>query len=155
MSAALCSSAAAFSLYSVADIVDWTRLRNIQQELYILIAICSIVSQLASLLDLNSLHNLSRTCRQFRVNLLQFRDQLVTQSLRCSKEDLQRGEALAARLRESRMIWRTSGPEAREWQGHRITSGKVGKCARDMVGECRRCGTIVCRVRLLSPPRRA
>lgn len=25
--------------------------------------------------------------------------------------------------------------------------GKAGDCARDMVGECRRCGTVVCRVR--------
>jgi len=25
-------------------------------------------------------------------------------------------------------------------------SGKVGRCARDLVGECRRCGRIVCRV---------
>lgn len=28
----------------------------------------------------------------------------------------------------------------------RLTSGKVGRCARDMVGECQRCGTVVCRV---------
>ena len=28
----------------------------------------------------------------------------------------------------------------------RMTRGKVGKCARDMVGECRRCSKVVCRV---------
>jgi hypothetical protein len=26
--------------------------------------------------------------------------------------------------------------------------GKVGECARDLVGGCRRCGTVVCRVGL-------
>jgi hypothetical protein len=29
----------------------------------------------------------------------------------------------------------------------RMTRGKVAKCARDMVGECRRCTKVVCRVR--------
>jgi hypothetical protein len=28
----------------------------------------------------------------------------------------------------------------------RFTSGKIGPCARDMVGECRKCSEIVCRV---------
>jgi len=101
----------------------------------------SIVSQLASLLDLNTLHSLSRTCRQFRVNLLQFRDQLVTQSLRCSNEDAQLDAAPSDRQREPYKILRRN-----EWPGPRITSGKVGKCARDMVGECKRCGTVICRV---------
>jgi hypothetical protein len=27
-----------------------------------------------------------------------------------------------------------------------MTSGKVGSCARDMVGECQRCAKVVCRV---------
>lgn len=28
----------------------------------------------------------------------------------------------------------------------KLTSGKIGKCARDMVAECRRCSRVVCRV---------
>lgn len=31
-------------------------------------------------------------------------------------------------------------------------TGKVGDCARDMVGGCRRCGRIVCRVSSASDP---
>jgi hypothetical protein len=32
-----------------------------------------------------------------------------------------------------------------------MTSGKFGACARDMVGECRRCGIVVCRVSFSLP----
>lgn len=105
----------------------------------------SIVISLAGHLDLNSLHDLSRTCRQFRANLLQCRKQLVAQSLRCSKEDEDRSSTLADRLREARLAWRTNGGSS---YAGRITSGKVGKCARDFVAECRSCGTVVCRVSL-------
>ncbi|KAG9646715.1 hypothetical protein KCU64_g10420, partial [Aureobasidium melanogenum] len=42
-----------------------------------------IISEIARHLDLNSLHDLSRTCRQFRANLLQHRRQLIPQTLRC------------------------------------------------------------------------
>lgn len=103
----------------------------------------SIVISLAGHLDLNSLHDLSRTCRQFRANLLQCRRQLIAQSLRCSKEDDERSSTLADRLREARLAWRMNGSST---HSGRITSGKVGQCARDMVGECKSCGTVVCRV---------
>lgn len=103
----------------------------------------SIVISLAGHLDLNSLHDLSRTCRQFRANLLQCRKQLIAQSLRCSKEDEDRSSTLADRLREARLAWRTNGGSS---YAGRITSGKVGKCARDLVAECRNCATVVCRV---------
>ena len=51
---------------------------------------------------------------------------------------------LADRLKESFAVWHTNGDYV---PSGRLTSGKVGQCARDKVGECRRCGTIVCRVR--------
>jgi len=76
------------------------------------------------------------------VNLLQFRDKLVTSTLHCSKEDAQLGATPADKQREPNTIIL----QRNEWPGPRITSGKVGKCARDMVGECRRCGTVICRV---------
>ncbi|KAK8190272.1 hypothetical protein IWZ00DRAFT_515834 [Phyllosticta capitalensis] len=98
-----------------------------------------IVTQLASLLDLNSLHDLSRTCRQFRANLLQYRNQLVAQSLKCSNDELPTEPRQAL-----------NGVDRRP--GDRITSGKIGKCARDMVGECRRCGVVVCRNCTSKPP---
>lgn len=95
------------------------------------------MSQLASQLDLNTLHSLSRTCRQFRANLLQYRDQLIRHTLHCEFEHADLGARLGSRLREA----------ATNFQGSRqLTSGRVGKCARDMVAECQRCGTVVCRV---------
>ncbi|KAI9780671.1 MAG: hypothetical protein M1839_006612 [Geoglossum umbratile] len=45
-----------------------------------------IISQIVRDLDLNDLHALALTCRQFRANLLPFRRRLVTQSLRCAVE---------------------------------------------------------------------
>jgi hypothetical protein len=108
------------------------------------------VASLAVLLDLNSLHNLSRTCRQFRSTLLLYRDQLVTRTLRCENEDevvpLEVRAELAARYREPRQAWILAGGDSPYGPNGRLTSGKVGKCARDMVAECKRCGTVVCRV---------
>jgi hypothetical protein len=99
----------------------------------------SIVRQLASQLDLNTLHDLARTCRQFRANLLEYRDQLIRHTLHCDNEDDAAGARLDARLQEARGSSR-SAPQ--------LTSGRVvmGKCARDMVAECQRCATVVCRV---------
>ncbi|KAH9878275.1 hypothetical protein J1614_003492 [Plenodomus biglobosus] len=88
-----------------------------------------IVRQLASQLDLNTLHDLSRTCRQFRANLLDFRSQLVKHTLHCGNE----GSSSSASPRQ-------------------LTSGRVGQCARDMVGDCQRCGTVVCRNCTMKPP---
>ncbi|KAF2260034.1 hypothetical protein CC78DRAFT_620537 [Lojkania enalia] len=102
-----------------------------------------IVRQLASQLDLNSLHNLSRTCRQFRANLLEYRDQLVKRSLRCVFEDADMGSKLARKLKESHSTFSYA---------RQLMSGKVGKCARDMVSECQRCGGVVCRNCIIKPP---
>jgi hypothetical protein len=102
----------------------------------------SIVSQLTSLLDLNTLHDLSRTCRQFRANLLQYRIMLKTLTLRCANEipdlaAMSGAEHYDPSVSHMRRMRKTSG---------RFTSGKIGPCARDMVGECRKCSEIVCRV---------
>ncbi|KAF2087732.1 hypothetical protein K490DRAFT_23186, partial [Saccharata proteae CBS 121410] len=92
-----------------------------------------IVTQLASLIDLNTLHNLSRTCRQFRANLLEYRNQIVSRTLHCCNEEVPAGPRLGLRLAEMR--------------------GKIGQCARDMVGDCRNCGLVVCRNCTCKPPR--
>lgn len=99
----------------------------------------SIVRQLASQLDLNTMHDLSRTCRQFRANLLESRDQLIRHTLHCEFEDDAAGTRLGVRLQEARGSPRSA---------RQLTSGRVvlGKCARDMVAECQRCATVVCRV---------
>ncbi|KAH0542065.1 hypothetical protein FGG08_003530 [Glutinoglossum americanum] len=80
-----------------------------------------IISQIARDLDLNDLHALALSCRQFRANLLPFRSRLVTQSLRCDI-DAERGQ----------VAWEASA--RKKW-----------RCARDMVAECRKCARVVCR----------
>lgn len=101
------------------------------------ILIHSIVRQLASQLDLNTLHDLSRTCRQFRVNLLEYRDQLVKHTLHCCNEQDDAVDKAASRMADVKFSLSSS---------RSLTSGRIGKCARDMVGECQRCGVVVCRV---------
>ncbi|KAI4765617.1 hypothetical protein E4T52_06259 [Aureobasidium sp. EXF-3400] len=105
----------------------------------------SIISEIARHLDLNSLHDLSRTCRQFRANLLQHRRQLIPHTLRCVS-DVSAASQKPRSVKESEEedAWITRGPAGIRIP--RLTSGKFGACARDMVGECRRCGTIVCRL---------
>jgi hypothetical protein len=100
-------------------------------------ATCSIVSQLGRQIDLNTLHDLSRTCRQFRANLLEYRNQLIRHTLHCESEEADLGARLGTRLLEAQVSFRSS---------RQLTSGRMGKCARDMVGECQRCGSVVCRV---------
>lgn len=110
--------------------------------------ISSIVKAIARAVDLNTLHALSRTCRQFHVNLDPFRHQLVRETLRCENEYI---ETVSDMLGEGAVIPRSVKSVLRllsqgSADSGRMTRGKVGRCARDMVGECRRCSTIVCRV---------
>ena len=102
-----------------------------------------IISEIATHLDLNSLHDLSRTCRQIRANLLQHRRQLIPHTLRCVS-DVTAASREPGFGAEEDDTWITRGPAGIRIP--RLTSGKFGACARDMVGECRRCGTVVCRV---------
>ncbi|KAK7185873.1 uncharacterized protein CC84DRAFT_1222411 [Paraphaeosphaeria sporulosa] len=92
-----------------------------------------IARQLARQLDLNSLHDLSRTCRQFRANLLEYRDQLIRHTLHCDFDV------------EDEAIPRPTGSRL-------LTSGRVARCARDMVAECQRCAAVVCRNCTIKPP---
>jgi hypothetical protein len=95
----------------------------------------------ASSIDLNTLDNLSRTCRQIRDNLLQYRKMLLVSTLHCINEDLpvDPEETLRYRARAGNWYYMQDAGRA----GY---IGKSGQCARDMVGGCRRCGTVVCRV---------
>lgn len=102
-------------------------------------------------MDLNTLHALSQTCRQFHTNLTPYRQQLTKQTLRCENEYvetlsdmLNSGAAIPDSVKSVlRLLSQGAG------QSGRMTRGKVSKCARDMVGECRRCSKIICRVGLL------
>jgi hypothetical protein len=113
----------------------------------------SIISEIARHLDLNSLHHLSRTCRQFRANLLQHRRQLIPKTLRCVSDAPPPSLRIPGSDTEDEDTWVTRGPSGIRIP--RLTSGKFGACARDMVGECRRCGTVVCRVSIPPPSQKA
>lgn len=97
----------------------------------------------ASSIDLNTLDNLSRTCRQIRAGLLQYRKVLLASTLHCSNDHLpvDPGQALRYRARAGNWFYM-------EDMSRPSYFGKPGLCARDLVAECRRCGTVVCRVSL-------
>ncbi|KAM3075077.1 hypothetical protein ACMFMG_007465 [Clarireedia jacksonii] len=99
-----------------------------------------IITLIASHIDLNTLDALSHTCRQIRVNLLQFRSQLLISTLHCENEDVELDPEHTFRYRARAADWYfvESGSAAHG-------PGKVGDCARDMVRECRRCSRVVCR----------
>ncbi|KAJ5477938.1 hypothetical protein N7530_003447 [Penicillium desertorum] len=112
-----------------------------------------IVKEIARAIDLNTLYALSSTCRQFHVNLAPFRHQLVRETLRCENEYI---ETLAEMLDSGsvlpdsvksviRLLSRPSGEQTR------MTRGKVSKCARDMVGECRRCAKVLAELHNQTP----
>jgi hypothetical protein len=100
-----------------------------------------VVISIASHIDLNTLDALSRTCRQVRANLLQFRTQLLSATLHCENEDVQLDPDNTLRYRTRAADWYFA-EVGRDASG----TGKVGDCARDLVGGCRRCGRVVCRV---------
>ncbi|KAL1959160.1 hypothetical protein VTO42DRAFT_2665 [Malbranchea cinnamomea] len=98
-----------------------------------------VVKEIARSVDLNTLHALSMTCRQFRANLLQFRNQLVRETLRCRNESLSVGESYTEYAGLGRNIPGVPAVLAP------TSYGKRNRCARDMVGECQRCAKVVCR----------
>ncbi|PYI00463.1 hypothetical protein BO78DRAFT_434373 [Aspergillus sclerotiicarbonarius CBS 121057] len=113
-----------------------------------------IIKEIARSVDLNTLHALSRTCRQFHANLAPYRQQLIKQTLRCENEYI---ETLSDMLDSGasipnsvKSVLRLLSQNARS--SGRMTSGKVAKCARDMVAECRRCSKVVCRNCIIKPP---
>lgn len=89
---------------------------------------------------------MAQTCRQIRAQLLPHRSLLVSQTLRCINETTSLNIKLANGLRGMREEWNntTYGPNG--VRVNRITSGRVGACARDMVEGCKCCGVVVCRV---------
>ncbi|KAL9136608.1 MAG: hypothetical protein Q9175_002168, partial [Cornicularia normoerica] len=82
-----------------------------------------IVTQVAYNVDLNTLDALSRTCRQIRANLLQYRNRLVQQTLRCENEFR---DAESAESEKVGQKWHMIGGT-----GYQV-SGKASTCARDL-----------------------
>ncbi|KJY02497.1 hypothetical protein TI39_contig48g00009 [Zymoseptoria brevis] len=109
-----------------------------------------VVSDLTKYLDLNTLSELARTCRQAREDLLQHRSILISQTLRCSNQNVTPGKRLADALNASRDAWNSHGRT--DVTIGRISSGKVGACATDMVGDCRKCGVVICRNCVMKAP---
>ena len=101
----------------------------------------SIVIAIVSCIDLTTLDNLSRTCRQVREALLEYRKVLLISSLRCCNDELPPGREETQRYRVRAGNWYYM-----EDTGRTCYYGKSGCCARDLVTECRRCGNVVCRV---------
>ncbi|KAI1207192.1 uncharacterized protein F4807DRAFT_436014 [Annulohypoxylon truncatum] len=106
-----------------------------------------IVMAIASSIDLNTLDNLSRTCRQVRQALLQYRSVVLAHTLHCVNEDvpIDPEDTFRYRARAGNWYYMEDGRTG-------DYSGKSGSCARDMVAECRRCGTVVCRNCAIKPP---
>ncbi|KAH6986219.1 hypothetical protein BKA56DRAFT_670403 [Ilyonectria sp. MPI-CAGE-AT-0026] len=104
-----------------------------------------IVIAIASSIDLNTLDSLSRTCRLVHHGLLQYRSILLSSTLRCCNETVavDPAETFRYRARAGNWFYMEDG---------RNYSGKSGDCARDMVGECRRCSQVICRNCAIKPP---
>lgn len=104
----------------------------------------SVVISIASCIDLTTLDSLSRTSRYIHDGLIQYRKSLLAATLRCTNElePVDREQALRYRARASNWHYMDGG---------RSYAAKSGSCARDMVGECRRCSDVICRV-IFFPP---
>ncbi|KAK3685840.1 hypothetical protein B0T22DRAFT_231943 [Podospora appendiculata] len=107
-----------------------------------------VILSVASSIDLNTLDNLARTCRQIRAGLLQYRTALLVSTMHCSNEHLPVDPEETIRYRARASNWFYMQDASRS----SYHCGKSGQCARDLVAECRRCGIVVCRNCAIKPP---
>ncbi|KAL4808429.1 hypothetical protein BDV18DRAFT_134974 [Aspergillus unguis] len=116
-----------------------------------------VAKEIARAVDLSTLYALSGTCRQFYANLAPYRVQLAKQTLRCENEYI---ETLSEMLQSGTAIPESVKSVIRllsrgALSSGQLTSGKISKCARDMVAECRGCSKVVCRNCTAKPPNSA
>ncbi|KAL5340505.1 hypothetical protein BJX70DRAFT_361187 [Aspergillus crustosus] len=116
-----------------------------------------IAKEISRSIDLSTLQALSETCRQFYANLAPYRSQLAKQTLRCENEYI---ETLSDMLHSGTAIPDSVKSVIRllsrgAMSSGQLTSGKISKCARDMVKECRGCSRVVCRNCTAKPPNSA
>ena len=102
----------------------------------------SVVMAVAAHLDLNDLDSLSRTCRGVHDSLLQYRSILLKSTVHCVNEELPVDPESTLRYRARAGNWYYMEDTSRS----SYYNGKAGSCARDMVSNCRKCSTVVCRV---------
>ena len=123
-----------------------------------------VALSLSSYLDLNDLHSLSLTCRNIHSSLVQYALRLKSNSLRCAFDnrpllsdllatqiDL---ESPASDPQDQTADTNVTVPSTISFQtlyalhtsrSSGWTGTKICACARDLVAECRKCGTVVCR----------
>ncbi|KGQ09711.1 hypothetical protein BBAD15_g4946 [Beauveria bassiana D1-5] len=113
-----------------------------------------IVVGVVSHIDLTTLDSLARASRMIHHGLVQYRVALLAATLRCSNENLPLDTA--ARANAGIDSYTDTSRQA-------AGAAKASRCcARDMVGECRRCAAVICRAShltlhlpLMRPQRRA
>lgn len=123
-----------------------------------------VAFSLSSYLDLNDLHSLSLTCRSIHSSFTQYAKRLKSNSLKCAFDSQPLlSELIALQLSSSAInsdsqialtgADRTEASLTRPQffqslyssRGPGCSSSKISACARDLVAECRKCGTPVCR----------
>ncbi|KAG5966096.1 hypothetical protein E4U57_003003 [Claviceps arundinis] len=104
-----------------------------------------IIASIVSSIDLNTLDALARSCRSVHHGLIQYRSVLLTSTLHCRNENISVNAEDFSRYRAQ-----ASGRHYME--NGRGYHGKSGRCARDMVDECRKCGDVICRNCAIKPP---
>lgn len=109
-----------------------------------LISVESIVAGIVSHLDLTSLDSLARTSRAMHCSLVQSRAALLATTLRCSNEIASIDTKTTPLHHASRANFGTDA-YANVASRRTADTSKASRCARDMVGECRRCAAVICR----------
>jgi hypothetical protein len=104
-----------------------------------------IVIAIVASIDLNTLDALARTSRRIHDALIQYRTGLIAATLRCANTGVafDPSETFRFRARAGNWFYMEDG---------RNYNGKAGHCATDLVSECRRCATVICRNCTIKPP---
>lgn len=111
----------------------------------------SVALSLSAHLDLNDLHSLSLTSRSIHQSLSQYARRLKTISLRCTFDSQPLLSDLRKALEPTDSLSTHLDSRAAENEIHLTQPGqlssafKISGCARDLVADCRRCGTVICR----------
>jgi hypothetical protein len=106
-------------------------------------------------IDLNTLDSLARTSQLIHQALVQCKGSLIKSTLHCinSEEPIDRDYTLRNRARAGVHHFNWEGTPLRNSNSYLPYNGKSGKCALDLVSECRKCGVPVCRVCFLPQER--
>ncbi|KAH6690597.1 hypothetical protein F5X68DRAFT_71174 [Plectosphaerella plurivora] len=106
-----------------------------------------VIESLVRHIDLNTLDSLARTSHLIHQALVQCKGSLIKATLHCvnSEEPVDRDYTLRNRARAGVHDFNWEGTPLRSSNSYLPYNGKSGKCALDLVSECRKCGVPVCR----------